>query len=99
MRRECEVTVKSIVLVDETDTYATWNNSNQGYDEPAQGTTFELIRIYKVENSDGPDQYFKFVVELDSYGNAGGNYSSASDSIPRSFTEVKPVTKTVTVFQ
>lgn len=90
--------VKSIVMLSETNGYDSWQQ-NSGYDEPYQGTTFDLVRIYKVENTDGSDQYFKFIITLDSYGNAGGNYSGVSDAIPKKFTEVKPVEKTVTVFE
>ena len=89
------MTVKSITMISETNAY----DSVDRYDEPPQGATYDLTRIYRVENTDGPDQFFKFTVQLDSYGNAGGNYSDVAASIPRKFVEVTPTSKEVTVFE
>lgn len=83
------MSVKTIKLIQEINPYADKAND---YDEPYQGTTYNLVRIYEVTNDDGSVQYFKHETVLGSYG-----YAYAED-IAAKFTEVKPQEKTVTVF-
>lgn len=80
--------VKNIVMVFEKNTH-----DGIDYYEVNQGTEFEFVRVYKIENDDGTEQYFSFTIPIDSYGSL-----ESLDSIPVQFVEVKPQEKSVTVF-
>lgn len=81
--------VKRISLLSETNAFDSCDEHGEG----EQGATYDLVRIFKIDNDDGSVQYFQQVIALGSYGYAYANEIAAT------FTQVIPSEKTVTVFK